>query len=342
MVTALFAQFVRYLLASMCTTIHFDSNCNNPKWKERGVITEPTILLVEPTHYDVSYSINPWMDPLRWAADPHGMHRGALRAFAELRDALQAAGFALEIVAGEPGLPDMVFPANAAVVLDGRALLARFRYPQRQGEEAPFARIFAGLRERGLLDEVATLADGCYQEGAGDCIWDAVRGHFWAGFGPRSARCAADAVGAYFGREVVALELATAQSYHLDVCFCPLAGGEILYYPPAFTEAALRELHARLPASQRIEASADDLRHFSVNAVNLHDRIVMARTTPRLRDALGKRGYRVHEVDLAPFMLSGGGAYCMTLRLDRSTSMRQGSGMAGDEAAGGQPAVAAA
>jgi len=26
MVTALFAQFVRYPLASMCTTIHFDSN----------------------------------------------------------------------------------------------------------------------------------------------------------------------------------------------------------------------------------------------------------------------------------------------------------------------------
>ena len=30
-----------------------------------------------------------------------------------------------------------------------------------------------------------------------------------------------------------------------------------------------------------------------------------------------ERGYHVTGVDLAPFILSGGGAYCMTLRLDR-------------------------
>lgn len=286
------------------------------------MIRKPTILLVEPRHYDVSYSINPWMDPVRWAADPLGLHRQAAQAFRALHTALEDIGFAIEVAPGEPGLPDMVFPANAAVVLDGRALLARFRYPQRQGEEAAFARIFAGLCERGLLDRVDTLPQGCFQEGAGDCIWDAARGHFWAGFGPRSSRQAAQQVGACFGREVVALELATEQSYHLDVCFCPLAGGEVLYFPPALTDAALAELRRRVPAHQRIEASADDLRHFSVNAVNLHDRIVMARTTPDLREALSRRGYQVHEVDLSPFMLSGGGAYCMTLRLDRASTVQ--------------------
>jgi hypothetical protein len=31
---------------------------------------------------------------------------------------------------------------------------------------------------------------------------------------------------------------------------------------------------------------------------------------------LAERGYRVTEVDLLPFIMSGGGAYCMTLRLD--------------------------
>jgi len=281
------------------------------------VINTPTILLVEPTFYDVSYSINPWMDPMAWARDPRGMHRDAVHAFEALREALQLAGFGVETAQGFPGVPDMVFPANAAVILDGRAMLARFRYPERRGEEAPFAAIFEGLRERGLIDEVARLPADCYQEGAGDCIWDASRGHFWAGFGPRSSREAADAMSAYFDREVVALELATERSYHLDVCFCPLSGGEILYYPPALSEASLRELRARVPASLRIEATEDDLRHFSVNAVNLHDQVVMTRTTPHLRAELGGRGYQLREVDLSPFMLSGGGAYCMTLRLDR-------------------------
>lgn len=292
------------------------------------MITTPTILLVEPTFYDVSYSINPWMDPASWARDPRGMHRNATRAFESLRDALQQAGFTVETAPGAPGLPDMVFPANAAVVLDGRAVLARFRYPQRRGEEVPFEQIFEDLLQRGLLDEVTTLPEGCYQEGAGDCIWDAGRGHFWAGFGPRSSRAAAHAMSAHFDREVVALELATEQSYHLDVCFCPLSGGEILYYPPAFTEASLRDLRARVPAHLRIEATEDDLRHFSVNAVNLHDQVVMTRTTPHLRAELGGRGYHLREVDLSPFMLSGGGAYCMTLRLDRSSGVTAAAGAA--------------
>ena len=36
-----------------------------------------------------------------------------------------------------------------------------------------------------------------------------------------------------------------------------------------------------------------------------------------LRRKLTDRGYAVTEVDLDPFILSGGAAYCMTLRLDR-------------------------
>jgi len=281
------------------------------------VTDRPTILLVAPTFYDVSYSINPWMDPAAWARDPRGMHRHAMSSFDALREALGTAGFTVEVVEGAQGQPDMVFPANAAVVLDGKAVLARFRYPQRRGEEAPFAGIFENLRARGLIDSVETLPDGCYQEGAGDCIWDAQRGHFWAGFGPRSSREAADAMARHFGQQVVPLELATEQSYHLDVCFCPLAGGDVLYYPPAFSASALQTIRARVPAAQRIEATEDDLRHFSVNAVNLEDQVVMTRTTPHLRTELGRRGYRLHEVDLSPYMLSGGGAYCMTLRLDR-------------------------
>ncbi|RZT42947.1 dimethylarginine dimethylaminohydrolase family protein [Cupriavidus agavae] len=284
------------------------------------MIETPTILLVAPTFYDVSYSINPWMDPAAWSRDPAGMHGRARASFDALHEALGAAGFAVEVAEGTPGQPDMVFPANAAVVLDGKAVLARFRYPQRRGEEAPFAAIFDGLRRRGLIDTVETLPAGCFQEGAGDCIWDARRGHFWAGYGPRSSREAADAMSRHFGQEVVALELATEQSYHLDVCFCPLAGGDILYFPPALSDAALATLRARVPAGQRIEATADDLRHFSVNAVNLDDQVVMTCTTPHLRHELGRRGYRLREVDLSPYMMSGGGAYCMTLRLDRAST----------------------
>jgi hypothetical protein len=42
----------------------------------------------------------------------------------------------------------------------------------------------------------------------------------------------------------------------------------------------------------------------------------MAEAPPRLGARLAERGYQVTEVDLSPFILSGGGAFCMTLRLD--------------------------
>ena len=146
------------------------------------------ILLVAPTHYEVRYAINPWMEPERWLRDAAGFGAQARRSFDALAAALRAAGCRLTVIDGAPGLPDMVFPANAGVVLDGRLLLARFRHPERQGEEAPFARAFAALREAGVLREVATLPAGVFQEGAGDCLWDATRGLFWVGWGQRSNR----------------------------------------------------------------------------------------------------------------------------------------------------------
>jgi N-dimethylarginine dimethylaminohydrolase len=202
------------------------------------------------------------------------------------------------------------------VVLDRRVLLGRFRPNERRGEEARFDAAFRSLKARGTVEEVSQLPPGCFQEGAGDCIWDARRGWFWAGFGQRSTREAARAVATHFGRAVVALELASPRFYHLDTCFCPLSGGEVLYYPPAFTPAALDEIRDRVDVDQLIAASDEDAAALSVNAVSIGEAIVMATAPERLRRRLEERGYRVFEVDLSPFILSGGAAFCMTLRLD--------------------------
>jgi N-dimethylarginine dimethylaminohydrolase len=54
--------------------------------------------------------------------------------------------------------------------------------------------------------------------------------------------------------------------------------------------------------------------------VNIGRKIIMARPPAHVRAMLEARGYSVTGVDLDPFILSGGGAYCMTLRLDRSSA----------------------
>ena len=277
----------------------------------------PHLLVTDPAHFEVSYAINPWMRPSAWSADPAAHQAAARTSFEALVSAFEGAGARVEALAGAPGLPDMVFPANAAVVLNGRAMMARFRCPERQGEEAVFTAAFERLQARGVLTEVIELPKGRLQEGAGDAIWDATRQFFWVGYGPRSDAGSPATIAEVFGQEVVALELATDDYYHLDTCFLPLSGGEVLYYPPAFTPAGRALIRANVAPDKLFEASADDAGAFCVNAVNIDRRVVMARATPALRALMARLGYALTEVDLDPFILSGGAAYCMSLRLDR-------------------------
>jgi N-dimethylarginine dimethylaminohydrolase len=278
--------------------------------------TRPPFLMTDPSAFDVSYQINPWMRPTAWRPE----HRAAAQAAStQLRAALISAGAHVETIGAVRGLPDLVFPANAAVVLDGKVLLARFRHPERQGEEAIFRSVFTRLKSRGLAAEIVDLPEGVLQEGAGDCIWDADRRLFWAGFGPRSSKGSLAVIGRTFRQEVVGLELASDRFYHLDTCFCPLSGGAVLYYPEAFTAEALAAIHEHVAPAQRIEASPEEAAAFCVNAVNLGAEVIMARAPASLKAKLAAHGYRLIEVDLDPFILSGGAAYCMTLRLDRTS-----------------------
>jgi N-dimethylarginine dimethylaminohydrolase len=280
------------------------------------------IVMTSPEHYEVCYTINPWMQPDAWSLDPAAARRQAEGQWRRLAAMAREAGLTVEIAPGEAGLPDMVFPANAAIVLDGRVLLARFRHPQRQGEEAGFRRFFGGLAGRGIISEVAELAPGVIQEGAGDCIWDASRGVFWAAYGPRSGHESLAGIANFFGQMVLGLELATDRYYHLDTCFCMLPDGELLYYPGAFTPNALRLIEEIIPPSQRIAATASEAAAFSLNAVIVGRDLIMTPPPARLRIEIEARGYRCRDIDLSSFMMSGGAAYCMTLRLDLSSRLR--------------------
>lgn len=290
---------------------------------------KPFFLMTDPRHYGVFYEINPWMQPQTWGHDAAGLRAAASSASEALRHAIERTGGAVEWISSVEGVPDLVFPANAAVVLDGKVLLARFRHPERQREEPVFRAAFQALKARGVVNEVIELPSGVLQEGAGDCIWDADRDFFWTGYGQRSTFNSLQTIEAVFGERVVGLELATPRFYHLDTCFCPLAGGKLLYYPPAFTSAALAQIHAHVAPADRIEADAEEAGAFCVNAVNISRQIVMAKAPESLHRKLGAAGYHLHEVDLAPFILSGGGAYCMTLRLDRRSNVEAAMRAAG-------------
>jgi N-dimethylarginine dimethylaminohydrolase len=276
-------------------------------------------LMCRPEHFAVSYAINPWMDPQSWARDRRA-HAAAVREWEALHRKLIELGAAVEMVPPAPGLPDLVFTANAAVVLDRQALLARFRHPERRREQPHFEAAFRSLMARGLIDAVRKLPDGLLLEGAGDCVWDEARKLFWLGYGPRSHAAARHAVAETFGQEVIALELADARFYHMDTALVPLPGGEVMYLPEAFTAAALATIRDRVAPEDRIEIGLDDGCRLAANAVCLANTLVLSDCSARLRAELEARGYGVVTTPLPSFLRSGGSAFCLTLRLDRQSA----------------------
>ena len=280
------------------------------------VDARPRFLMCRPRYFAVTYKINPWMDPAAWHQGGHVLHATAVQQWQGLFNALGARGARIELLEPEDGLPDLVFTANSAVVLDGKALLARFRYPQRQSEQPVFAAAFDILRRRGLIDEVTTLPPGVTLEGAGDCLWDAHRRAFWMGCGFRSGVEAREVVAAQFGVPCVALPLTDPAFYHLDTCFSPLPCGAVMYYPAAFTTEALTLIHAHVAPEQRIPIAPDDAARFAANAVSFGRIIVLSSCSDTLRARLREHDYTVVETPLTGFQHSGGSACCLTLRLD--------------------------
>jgi N-dimethylarginine dimethylaminohydrolase len=291
------------------------------------------LLMSPPDFFEVSYAINPWMDPAQWALDAGPLAQDARKGWAALKAMYESLGARVELKPPVRGLPDLVFTANCAVVLDGKVLLARYLKPERAGEEAHGRRLFEQLRLRGEVDSLHTLPPGVFFEGAGDAIFDAGRGIMWMGHGQRSSLEARDTVAQVFGIPTLSLALVDPRFYHLDTCFCLLSGGEVLYYPPAFTPAGREQLRA-VAGDRLIAAGSEDALHLGVNSVCLGRDVVMCHCSPALRNTLEARGYRVHGVPLGAFNRSGGAAYCLTLKLNNLyTGRAAGSAQAWPRAA---------
>jgi ornithine aminotransferase len=302
--------------ATAATTTAAPASAATATQATRAAEQAPHLLLCAPEHFEVSYRINPWMEPDAWTNGATRFAASAREGWRQLRDAYLGLGARIETMPPQPGLPDMVFTANSAVVLDGKVVLARFLNPERRGEEAHGQRMFEALTRRGIVQSLHETPAGVWFEGAGDAIWDQHRRLFWMGYGQRSSLAARDTLRRVYGVDTVSLELASPRFYHLDTCLCLLSGGEILWYPPAFTPATQALLRA-LAGDALIEAGDEDANRFGVNAVSIGRDLIMAHCSQALQQRLERHGHRVVTVPLEAFGRAGGGAYCLTLRLDQ-------------------------
>jgi len=284
-------------------------------------MNRPIILMCPPDHFSVRYRINPWMQPEEWSKREPELLAQARTGWHRLVETLRELGASVVILPAQPELPDLVFTANAAAVLDGTALLTRFRHRERTAEEPHIAHFFEQLRVTRMIDKVVELPPGARLEGAGDCVWDTARSLFWMGYGPRSDASGSRIVQDVFGTRTVELELINPRYYHLDTCLCVLDGGHVLYVPEAFNMAGLHRIYAHVPESLRIPVRAQDAEQLAVNAVCIGRHVVLSQCSLGLKSTLEAAGYTVHETRIPEFALSGGSVCCLTLRLDRHSRL---------------------
>jgi N-dimethylarginine dimethylaminohydrolase len=301
-------------------TCNLTTSHNTPHTLSRAL---PRFLMCRPQHFAVAYSINPWMDPKSWAHDDVALSIESRKEWTRLHRTLLHLGAQVEFVTAVPGLPDLVFTANAAVVLNGTALLARFRHGERQAEEPHNEAAFRKLQAHGHIDAVRKLPEGITLEGAGDCVFDATREMFWMGYGPRSDATALGPVADLFGIDTLALELVDPRFYHMDTALVPLPGGEVMIVPKAFSAQGLKAIRDRVDADKRIELGLEDSVKLAANAVSFDRTVVLSDASQNLRARLYERGYDVVATPLGSFLRSGGSAFCLTLRLDRQSETRR-------------------
>ncbi len=262
----------------------------------------PQILMCPPDYYGIEYEINPWMS--RQKQPDHAL---AISQWSELQATLESVGARTLVMPPVRGLPDMVFTANAAIVHRDQAVLARFRYPQRQGEEAYDA---AWLGESGF--QVHRLQEGVFFEGAGDALF--CGDTLFAGYRIRSDVRGHQQIGEMFGCRVIPLELIDPYYYHLDTCFCPLAQGVAVYYPGAFDTYGRKAIEEHVP--ELIEVTPSEAQRFACNAVVVGRTVVTNTGCPRLHEVLTRRRFTPRATPLDEFVKAGGSAKCLTLRLD--------------------------
>ena len=257
-------------------------------------------LLCPPAFFDVTYAINPWMTS-GVAVD----RCRAWRQWERLRETYELLGHKVDVIDAVPGLPDMVFAANAGTVIHGTVLPTRFRVAERRGEESRYRAWFEDHGYAVVSGEVPV------NEGEGDLLL--VGDLLLAGTGFRSEPAARGAAQEAFGLPTMPLQLVDPRYYHLDTALGVLDDDTIAYYPPAFSEPSRRALERRFPDA--VIAGETDALALGLNLVSDGRHVVLADGADGLAAQLADRSYEPIVVEMGEFKKSGGAVKCCTLEL---------------------------
>jgi N-dimethylarginine dimethylaminohydrolase len=255
--------------------------------------------MTPPTFFSVDYAINPWMDTAT-TVDSHL----AMNQWENLRQTYKELGHTVELVEPVTGLPDMVYAANGGLLVNGKAVVAKFAYPQRAGEAAAYAE---WIGRHGFQPTETRYVN----EGQGDLL---VAGSIvLAGYGFRTDYRAHDEIAVAVGMPVVSLQLVDPRFYHLDTALAVLDDTTIAYYPPAFSDESRTRLLELFPDA--IEVATPDAYVLGLNAVSDGLNVVHPAAATGFAEQLSDAGFAPIGVDLSELLKGGGSIKCCTLEV---------------------------
>lgn len=259
--------------------------------------------MCRPDYFDVSYYINPWMKPsnivdVDLANEQYSVLVEMISRYAKI-----------EWIKGINKLPDMVFTANAGLLInDHVVILSNFLNKERQQEQKHWKKWFT---KNGYA--TLELPPSMHFEGAGDALWAGET--LFLGYGCRTDKKAVNIIrDTFYNIDTVDLELCDSNFYHLDTCFCPIKNDTVIVYPEAFKKDSYEKIEQRF--EHLIELDPQEALNFSANSVVIDDIIIMNKCSQSLMEILNEYQFKVIETDLSEFMKSGGSAKCLTLKLN--------------------------
>jgi N-dimethylarginine dimethylaminohydrolase len=266
-------------------------------------------LMVEPNHFRVDYSINPYMD-VHHQPDPVR----AREQWLALVETLLGVGADVEVLEQRPDAPDMVYAMNLGLVVnrserERRAVLSHMRYAERRMEVRTAQPWFT---EHGFSTSfVGRDGVGAHFE-AGDAFPYA--DSLVVGYGPRTEELGLKHLATDLDVRVRGLRITHPGMYHLDLAFCPLDDTRAMVCPSALDADSAAALLSLVP--EPLVLSEEEALTFCANSVVVGRTVLMPACPPRVRAQLEAWGFDVVLVEVGEFHKGGGSIRCMTNPLD--------------------------
>ena len=263
---------------------------------------QPRILMCPPDYYGIEYEINPWMSRSRGSSPERARFQ-----WRRLHDTLAGLGATVELMTPQPGLPDLVFTANAGLVFGNRFFSSRFRHEVRTASRRTSTPGSPNTASRSSTCRRACSSRGpatpcsaarrCSPATASAATWPAIS--TWPACS--AGKCC---------RWNWSIHISTIWIH----AFARWRPARRSTTPRRSTCTAAKCWRRHVP--RLIAAGEDEAKRFGCNAVVVGKTVVLNAGCGRLAADLHSAGYTPVAVELDEFLKSGGSAKCLTLRLD--------------------------